>query len=125
MADDERLYHLALRDEWDCGDARVASHYRRSTHRPLARTRSGSSTVRSRTKSSPSPTWRTRGRDDVVLLVIDRSQLDSEVRVEALTGDQEFPHIYGPLPIAAVVDVRPVPKGSDGSLDAAAVLFDA
>jgi uncharacterized protein (DUF952 family) len=45
--------------------------------------------------------------DDLVLLVIDPEGLD--VREEPV-GDAVFPHIYGPLPIEAVVDVRPLPR---------------
>jgi uncharacterized protein (DUF952 family) len=45
--------------------------------------------------------------DDLVLLTIDPEGLD--VRDEAV-GDDVFPHIYGPLPIEAVIDVRPLPR---------------
>jgi len=45
--------------------------------------------------------------DDLVLLVIDPADLD--VRHEPV-GDDVFPHIYGPLPIKAVIDVRPLPQ---------------
>ncbi len=45
--------------------------------------------------------------DDLVLLVIDPTDLD--VRHEPV-GDDVFPHIYEPLPISAVVGVRPLPQ---------------
>jgi uncharacterized protein (DUF952 family) len=45
--------------------------------------------------------------DDLVLLVIDPDGLD--VRHEPV-GEDVFPHIYGPLPIEAVIDVRPLPR---------------
>ncbi|GLY81535.1 DUF952 domain-containing protein [Actinoallomurus iriomotensis] len=45
--------------------------------------------------------------DDLLLLTIDPEGLD--VRHEAV-GDDVFPHIYGPLPIEAVIDVRPLPR---------------
>jgi uncharacterized protein (DUF952 family) len=45
--------------------------------------------------------------DDLLLLVIDPGGLD--VRDEPVDG-QVFPHIYGPLPIEAVIDVRPLPR---------------
>ena len=45
--------------------------------------------------------------DDLVLLTIDPDGLD--VRDERV-GDDVFPHIYGPLPIKAVIDVRPLPR---------------
>ncbi|NEA27580.1 DUF952 domain-containing protein [Actinomadura bangladeshensis] len=47
-------------------------------------------------------------RDDLVLLVIDVSQLDVPVRYEPV-GDDVFPHIYGPIPVSAVIGVRSLP----------------
>jgi len=44
---------------------------------------------------------------DLVVLEIDADRLEAEVRVENLdSGDELFPHIYGPIPVDAVVDVR-------------------
>jgi uncharacterized protein (DUF952 family) len=45
--------------------------------------------------------------DDLVLLVIDTEGLD--VRDEPV-GDDVFPHIYGPVPLDAVIEVRPLPR---------------
>ena len=43
----------------------------------------------------------------LVVLVIDTDLLNAPVVVENLDGgDEGFPHIYGPLPTTAVVDVR-------------------
>jgi uncharacterized protein (DUF952 family) len=44
--------------------------------------------------------------DGLVLLVIDTELLAAPVRHETVAGDV-FPHIYGPLPRDAVIDVRP------------------
>ena len=45
------------------------------------------------------------GEVTVLLLVIDPAGVAAEVRVENLDGGEElFPHVYGPLPVAAVVD---------------------
>ena len=47
--------------------------------------------------------------DDVVLLEIDTDVLTSPWRSEQLPGvDQPYPHVYGPVDLAAVVDVRPL-----------------
>jgi uncharacterized protein (DUF952 family) len=60
-----------------------------------------------------------RGRDDLVLLHIDPSRLDAPVRWEpGVPTDPEsmlFPHLYGPLPVAAVVRVTAYPPADDGT----------
>lgn len=59
------------------------------------------------------------GRDDLLLLVIDPDRLDAEVRWEpGVPTDPEsmrFPHLYGPLPVAAVTSVVPWRPGPDGT----------
>jgi len=62
-----------------------------------------------------------RGRDDLVLLHIDPALLDSPVRWEpGVATDPDsmlFPHLYGTLPIRAVIRVtgyRPSPDGTFG-----------
>ncbi|QYG95069.1 GNAT family N-acetyltransferase [Iamia sp. SCSIO 61187] len=59
------------------------------------------------------------GRDDLLLLVIDPDRLDAEVRwepgVPTDPGSMRFPHLYGPLPVAAVTSVVPWRPGPDGA----------
>ena len=60
-----------------------------------------------------------RGRSDLVLLHIDPTRLAAPVRWEqGVATDPEsmlFPHLYGPLPVAAVVRVTAYPPAGDGS----------
>jgi uncharacterized protein (DUF952 family) len=53
---------------------------------------------------------------DLVLLEIDVSRLGPSSPLVDEVGDpgsdELFPHIYGPVPVAAVVGVRPYPGGS-------------
>jgi uncharacterized protein (DUF952 family) len=62
------------------------------------------------------------GRDNVLLLVVDPGRLTDPVRFEpGVPGDpasMRFPHLYGPLPVAAVVDVVPYRPGVDPALPA-------
>jgi uncharacterized protein (DUF952 family) len=54
---------------------------------------------------------------DLVVLAVDPDRLDVPVRYEAVPdAAQEYPHVYGPLPLAAVVEVRAVTRAPDGRL---------
>jgi uncharacterized protein (DUF952 family) len=49
-----------------------------------------------------------RGVPDLVLLVIDTERVRPELRYEQVPGQGDpYPHIYGPLNLDAVVEVRP------------------
>jgi uncharacterized protein (DUF952 family)/GNAT superfamily N-acetyltransferase len=58
------------------------------------------------------------GGHDVLLLVIDPARLSAEVRWEPGNSHDDaslrFPHLYGPLPVAAVTSVLPYRPGTDG-----------
>lgn len=60
-----------------------------------------------------------RGRTDLVLLQIDLARLVAPVRWEpGVPTDPQamlFPHLYGPLPAEAVIDVSAYPPGPDGA----------
>jgi uncharacterized protein (DUF952 family) len=63
------------------------------------------------------------GRTDVLALVVDTARLGVPVRWEPGVGAQGtedprgpwFPHVYGPLPLDAVVAVHPLVPGPDGT----------
>lgn len=55
--------------------------------------------------------------DDLVVLVVDSDRLAVPVRHEAAEPDgEEYPHIYGPLPLAAVTAVVAVERDAGGRL---------
>lgn len=60
-----------------------------------------------------------RGRGDLVLLHIDPAALDSPLRWEpgAPTDPDSmlFPHLYGPLPVRAVIKTSSYPPSPDGT----------
>jgi uncharacterized protein (DUF952 family) len=60
-----------------------------------------------------------RGRSDLVLLYVDSIRLDSPVRWEpGVAADPEsmlFPHLYGPLPVEAVIKVTGYRPAADGN----------
>lgn len=56
-----------------------------------------------------------REGDDLVVLVIDSDMVHAPVRYEAPeAGAEPYPHVYGPLPTRAVVDVRPLRRNAAG-----------
>jgi uncharacterized protein (DUF952 family) len=65
-----------------------------------------------------------RGRTDLLLLHIDPARLDSAVRWEpGVATDPEsmlFPHLYGPLPVRAVINVTAYLPAPDGTFPPAA-----
>ena len=57
------------------------------------------------------------GRDGLVLVAVDGARLDAmgeALRYEPSRGGALFPHLYAPLPMGAVVSVRPLPLDADG-----------
>ncbi|MGH8876824.1 MAG: DUF952 domain-containing protein [Stackebrandtia sp.] len=66
------------------------------------------------------------GRTDQVLLEVDETKLEAELRWEP--GDppdpevDPFPHLYGPLNLDAVVTVHPFPPDPDGGFTAPAAV---
>ncbi|MEU9439874.1 DUF952 domain-containing protein [Streptomyces sp. NPDC048304] len=48
------------------------------------------------------------GLDELVVLVVDPALVGAPVKYEAAEpGGEEFPHVYGPVPADAVVEVEP------------------
>lgn len=50
---------------------------------------------------------------DFVILALETEQIQAEVRWEVADGHR-FPHIYGPVPPAAVIDVTAFPRNPKG-----------
>lgn len=116
----EPLYHLALRDDWDEA-LRLGVDYRRST---IGRSLEDEGFIHTSFAHQVQTTADAfyRGHD-VVLLVIDPTLVPHEVRVEEVGDGREFPHVHGPIPLAAVVAATPVPLAPDGRPDVSAVMF--
>lgn len=54
------------------------------------------------------------GIDGLVLVAVDLSRLGDTVRWEPSRGGQLFPHIYGLLPVGAVVSIATIERTSEG-----------
>ena len=54
------------------------------------------------------------GRRDLILAAVDSEALGPALRWEPSRGGALFPHLYGPLPLAAVVWTRALPLDEEG-----------
>lgn len=54
------------------------------------------------------------GQDGLVLLRVDPERLGDALKWEPSRGGQLFPHLYGALPLEAVLRADPLPLGEDG-----------
>jgi uncharacterized protein (DUF952 family) len=68
------------------------------------------------------------GRTDLTLLVVDPALVPAPVRWEAADPPQPggplFPHVYGPIPMTAVVGTHDLPPDEDGTFHLPAALAD-
>jgi uncharacterized protein (DUF952 family) len=53
------------------------------------------------------------GAADLMLIAVEAAALGGAVRWEVSRGGDLFPHLYGPLPLAAVLWAKPLPLGGD------------
>jgi uncharacterized protein (DUF952 family) len=51
------------------------------------------------------------GAADLLLVAVDADALDGALKWEVSRGGDLFPHLYGALPLAAVLWVKPLPLG--------------
>ena len=56
-----------------------------------------------------------KGQDNLVLVAVDGSSLGAALKYEPSRGGDLFPHVYGPLPLTAVLSMRPLPLAPDGN----------
>ncbi len=54
------------------------------------------------------------GVPDLILVAVDADALGAKLKWEASRGGELFPHLYAPLPLAAVRWARPLPDEVDG-----------
>ena len=57
-----------------------------------------------------------RGMDGLVIVAVDLAHLSDTVRWEPSRDEHLFPHIYGVLPVAAVLAAAPLERMPDGSV---------
>lgn len=108
------IYHLAFVDQWNA--AKEAGAYRISTRgKSLDDGATFIHASRAEQVSLVANSFYADVTEPLCLLVIDTGRLVSAVCDEDLDGiGMSFPHVYGPLNLDAVVDVRPYERGENG-----------
>ena len=97
-----RIFHITTRAAWD--DAQAAGSYTADSLQT-----EGFIHCSQAEQVAWVANTRFRGRTDLVLLHVDETAVGAEVRRENLEGGTTlFPHIYGPLPVRAVMGVTPM-----------------
>lgn len=104
----EPIYKILPATEWE--RARAAGIYEGSEHDR----RDGFIHFSTAEQSVETAATYFAGERGLVLLTIDPAPLGSALRWEPSRGGALFPHLYAPLPIAAVTEVHELPLGSDG-----------
>jgi uncharacterized protein (DUF952 family) len=105
---DRSIYHMCREAEWRAAEA--MGEYRGSSQDVA----DGFIHFSAADQIVESAARHRAGQDGLVLLEVDPGALGPALRWEASRGGRLFPHLYGPLPLGAVVSVRPLPLGPDG-----------
>jgi uncharacterized protein (DUF952 family) len=105
----DRLFHITSAEE-------LRTAQEDGVYRPAAFAREGFIHCSYRSQVVPVANRLFRGRQGLVLLEIDPALITSPIVDENLEGGTElFPHVYGPLPLSAVVRVLELRCGDDGT----------
>lgn len=102
-----RIFHIATRADWEA--TLESGTYTTST---AGRTLADEGFIHASRREQVAGVfdrYYAHAGEPLVLLTIDPSRLDSEVRVESV-GDDTYPHVYGPINRAAVVEVVPLDR---------------
>jgi len=105
------IYHICKRRDWEA--ARRAGTYEppKTPEADAAHSFIHFSTA-AQVAESAAKHW--AGQEDLVLLAADPGRLGKALHWEPSRGGALFPHLYGALPVAAVVAVHDLPLGEDG-----------
>ena len=102
------IYHVCKAADWEA--AKATGAYTGSADD----TRDGFIHFSARAQLRESVAKHRAGQPGLVLLVVDPAPLSDSLKWEPSRGGALFPHLYGPLPISAVIAVHGLPLGADG-----------
>jgi uncharacterized protein (DUF952 family) len=102
----EPIFHIAEKDAWEA--AQGAGEYCISTRgKTLSEVGFIHCSHRDQVEGVAKAAY--GGAGPLVLLTIDPGLVTAAIKEESAGGTETFPHIYGPLPLGAVVAVTPRP----------------
>ncbi|MPY68559.1 MAG: DUF952 domain-containing protein [Alphaproteobacteria bacterium] len=104
----KRIFHICREDEWQA--AKAAGVYRGSSQDRA----DGFIHFSGADQVVESAAKHRAGQSGLVLLTVDADALGAALKWEASRGGALFPHLYGELPVAAVLRAGPLPLGDDG-----------
>jgi uncharacterized protein (DUF952 family) len=111
---DSKIYTLLRGEDWRA--AEVAGEYRGSAHDA----RDGFLHFSTAAQVRASATKHRRGEPDLWLVEADAARLGEALKWEPASGSNRpglFPHLYAPLPLAAVLSATRLPLQADGTHD--------
>src|SRR5215470_7471027 len=103
------IYHMCPRGEWATAEA--AGQYRGSAQDAA----DGFIHFSTGAQLRESAHKHRAGQGDLVLVTVDAARLGTRLKWEPARGGALFPHLYGALPLTAVVAIDPLPLGPDGA----------
>ena len=104
----ELIYHMCRHDEWQA--AQVNGAYSGSSQDVA----DGFIHFSTAAQVRGSAAKHRAGQTGLILLGVDPHALGAALKWEPSRGGQLFPHLYGPLPVTAVVHADPLDLGPDG-----------
>ena len=105
----EKIYHITTEAAWE--EAKLTGEYR---HESLDKEGFIHSSYPEQIVRIASSYF--KGQSNLLILGINRSQTNCEVVDEhAARFNEQFPHIYGTIPVSAVFDVVPLACNEDGT----------
>ena len=103
-----RIYHICRREEWEAA-LRAGAYSGSSQDKSDGFIHfSGTAQIRESARKHRA------GQAGLVLLTVDADALGATLKWEPSRGGQLFPHLYGTLPVMAVLRVDDLPLGADG-----------
>jgi uncharacterized protein (DUF952 family) len=102
------IYHITSKKDW-------AKAYKNGVYLPVNYEKDGFIHCSKKKQVLQSANKHFTGQNGLIVLKIDQAQVPSKVIEENLEGGKElFPHIYGPIPVTAVVEIIELISTSDG-----------